>query len=166
VAATAVAIAAERAAESARTDRLFADPLASVFDDALLRAAGSGIGQVVLLACGLDARAFRLPWPEGTAVFELRYLSPEENDRLLAEHVPGPGTQPAAADGDGHVLDAGDAPWRSTLDAPLAWLSEHGWRARAIDAAALAAGLGRPLPPVLDSRAVGAGCAWRLAAER
>ena len=27
--------------------------------------------QVVLLASGLDARAYRLPWPAGTTVFEI-----------------------------------------------------------------------------------------------
>jgi methyltransferase (TIGR00027 family) len=30
-----------------------------------------GVKQVVLLAAGLDTRAFRLPWPSGTVVFEL-----------------------------------------------------------------------------------------------
>ena len=33
------------------------------FDDYLLAAASSGCRQVVLLAAGLDARAFRLRWP-------------------------------------------------------------------------------------------------------
>lgn len=41
------------------------------FDDFLLSGAGSGCRQVVLLAAGLDTRAYRLPWPEGTRVFEL-----------------------------------------------------------------------------------------------
>jgi methyltransferase (TIGR00027 family) len=41
------------------------------FDDYLLQAAEAGCRQVVLLAAGLDARAFRLSWPEGTRVFEL-----------------------------------------------------------------------------------------------
>jgi methyltransferase (TIGR00027 family) len=42
------------------------------FDDFLLRATGAGgIGQVVLVAAGLDARAFRLPWPPRTRLFEL-----------------------------------------------------------------------------------------------
>ena len=41
------------------------------FDDALLAATADGIGQVVLLAAGLDGRAFRLPWPAGTRVFEI-----------------------------------------------------------------------------------------------
>ncbi len=41
------------------------------FDDYLLRAAGAGCRQVVLLAAGLDARAFRLAWPRHTRLFEL-----------------------------------------------------------------------------------------------
>lgn len=42
------------------------------FDDYLLRATGeTARRQVVLLAAGLDSRAFRLDWPSGTRVFEL-----------------------------------------------------------------------------------------------
>jgi len=41
------------------------------FDDFLLGAAAAGLRQLVILAAGLDARAFRLPWPEGTVVFEV-----------------------------------------------------------------------------------------------
>ncbi len=35
------------------------------------RAAAAGIRQVVILASGLDARAYRLPWAAGTTVFEI-----------------------------------------------------------------------------------------------
>jgi methyltransferase (TIGR00027 family) len=41
------------------------------FDDYLLEAAGRGIAQVVIVAAGLDARAYRLAWPAGSRVFEL-----------------------------------------------------------------------------------------------
>ncbi|MFC9517285.1 class I SAM-dependent methyltransferase [Nocardiaceae bacterium NPDC056970] len=41
------------------------------FDDYLGAASGAGIGQVVLLAAGLDVRAYRLEWPDGTTVYEL-----------------------------------------------------------------------------------------------
>lgn len=42
------------------------------FDDFLLRACrDGGARQVVLLAAGMDARAFRLPWPPGTRLYEL-----------------------------------------------------------------------------------------------
>lgn len=41
-------------------------------DDALLVAVRErGIDQVVLLAAGMDTRAFRLPWPTGVVVYEL-----------------------------------------------------------------------------------------------
>ena len=41
------------------------------FDDYFRRAADAGARQVVILAAGLDSRAYRLPWPDGTTVFEL-----------------------------------------------------------------------------------------------
>jgi methyltransferase (TIGR00027 family) len=100
---TAVGVAALRAYESKRPDRLFEDPFAAAFfeagrsvlpdvgsggmqaglgalmypqivirtrffDDYLLDA---GRAQVVLLAAGLDTRAFRLAWPSGTRLFEV-----------------------------------------------------------------------------------------------
>jgi methyltransferase (TIGR00027 family) len=100
VAYTANWVAAARARESDRADALFHDPFAAAlagdegarwiavdddgqveayvalrtrfFDDELLRAARlRGIRQVVILAAGLDARAYRLPFPAGTHLFEL-----------------------------------------------------------------------------------------------
>jgi methyltransferase (TIGR00027 family) len=41
------------------------------FDEYFLNAAASGVRQVVILAAGLDARAWRLPWPDETTVYEL-----------------------------------------------------------------------------------------------
>ena len=41
------------------------------FDQLVTRAAGDGLRQVVLLAAGMDTRAFRLPLPGGTIVYEL-----------------------------------------------------------------------------------------------
>lgn len=41
------------------------------FDQLVTRAAGDGAGQVVLLAAGMDTRAFRLPLPAQTVVYEL-----------------------------------------------------------------------------------------------
>ncbi|WP_285031886.1 SAM-dependent methyltransferase [Mycolicibacterium sp. lyk4-40-TYG-92] len=101
VANTGLLVAAIRADESRRPDRLFTDPFADrlagetgrrllaealaeagdrptrqivvrtrFWDEALLRAAQSA-RQVVILAAGMDARAFRLPWPDGTTVYEL-----------------------------------------------------------------------------------------------
>jgi methyltransferase (TIGR00027 family) len=62
------------------------------FDSFFLDATNSGIQQAVILAAGLDARSWRLPWPDGTTVFELdqpRVLDFKAS--TLAEH----GAQPA-----------------------------------------------------------------------
>ncbi len=41
------------------------------YDHFFLDATQSGIHQAVILASGLDARAYRLPWPAGTVVYEV-----------------------------------------------------------------------------------------------
>ncbi|OBF15901.1 class I SAM-dependent methyltransferase [Mycobacterium kubicae] len=41
------------------------------FDEFFLDAARSGVQQAVILAAGLDARAYRLPWPNGSVVYEV-----------------------------------------------------------------------------------------------
>jgi methyltransferase (TIGR00027 family) len=41
------------------------------FDGFFLDATEAGVRQVVILAAGLDSRAWRLPWPDGTTVYEL-----------------------------------------------------------------------------------------------
>ncbi|OBC09158.1 SAM-dependent methyltransferase [Mycobacterium sp. 852013-50091_SCH5140682] len=41
------------------------------FDDFFADAGGAGIRQAVILASGLDARAYRLPWPDETVVYEI-----------------------------------------------------------------------------------------------
>jgi methyltransferase (TIGR00027 family) len=41
------------------------------FDDFFVQATDRGIRQAVILASGLDARAYRLPWPDGTTVYEI-----------------------------------------------------------------------------------------------
>jgi len=41
------------------------------FDDFFVNAGAVGIRQAVILAAGLDSRAYRLPWAAGTTVFEL-----------------------------------------------------------------------------------------------
>lgn len=63
------------------------------FDDYFRRAADAGVRQVVILAAGLDSRAYRLPWPTGTTIFELD--RPEVLDfkrEVLSAH----GAQPKA----------------------------------------------------------------------
>jgi methyltransferase (TIGR00027 family) len=47
------------------------------FDTCFVDAADAGIRQAVILAAGLDARSWRLPWPDGTTVYEL------DQDRVL-----------------------------------------------------------------------------------
>ena len=62
------------------------------FDQFFLDATGAGIRQAVILAAGLDARSWRLSWPDGTTVYELdqpRVL--EFKSSTLAEH----GAEPA-----------------------------------------------------------------------
>ena len=41
------------------------------FDEYFIAAGANGIDQVVILAAGLDARAWRLPWVSGSAVYEI-----------------------------------------------------------------------------------------------
>jgi methyltransferase (TIGR00027 family) len=63
------------------------------FDDYFRRAADAGVRQVVILAAGLDSRAYRLPWPDGTTIFEL------DRPRVLdfkREVLAGQGAQPNA----------------------------------------------------------------------
>ncbi|MBI3689888.1 MAG: SAM-dependent methyltransferase [Mycolicibacterium aromaticivorans] len=119
VAGTGLLVAAIRARESVRDDRLFCDPFADklageaghrildaavaasgerttlqivvrtrFWDDALLEAASS-CRQIVLVAAGMDARAYRLRWPAGATVFELDQPSVmTAKDALLGDDVP------------------------------------------------------------------------------
>lgn len=41
------------------------------FDQMFLDASTAGVRQAVILAAGLDSRGYRLPWPEGTVVYEV-----------------------------------------------------------------------------------------------
>jgi methyltransferase (TIGR00027 family) len=41
------------------------------FDTFFLEAAEAGVRQAVILASGLDTRAYRLPWPAGTVLYEI-----------------------------------------------------------------------------------------------
>jgi len=45
-------------------------------DDLLDEAAEAGVRQVVLLGAGMDSRAFRMDWPEGTRLFEIDTAEP------------------------------------------------------------------------------------------
>src|SRR5271156_5365943 len=64
------------------------------FDTFFRDATQSGIRQAVILAAGLDSRSWRLPWPDGTTVYEIdqpRVLDFKAS--TLAEH----GAEPACA---------------------------------------------------------------------
>lgn len=160
---TALGVAALRALESNRPDRLFGDPFAAAFfvagkamfpapervlpegepslgrlfagqvairtrfyDEFLLAAAKHGCAQVVLLAAGLDARPFRLDWPQGLRLFELDLPGVLEfKARVLA----GIAAQPRCA----RIVVPGDLreDWAGALRAagfdavvPTAWLIE------------------------------------------
>ena len=63
------------------------------FDDFFTAAAEDGIRQAVIVAAGLDSRAYRLEWPAGTTVFEVDLPKVLEfKARVLAEH----GAEPRA----------------------------------------------------------------------
>lgn len=169
VGATALAVAASRAVETAGPDPLIRDEFAAVlvssagpawarladaemgwldgdehgrrihrvgcdyqavrthyFDEFFGTATASGIRQVVILAAGLDSRAYRLEWPSGTAVYEIdqpRVL--EYKAEILSSH----GADPAAVrhavavdlrdDWPAALTNAGFDPQR-----PTAWLAE------------------------------------------
>ncbi|QNI05756.1 class I SAM-dependent methyltransferase [Mycobacterium kubicae] len=95
---------AELDEESAQGVRHFADAMAvrtRFFDDFFADATGAGIRQAVILAAGLDSRAYRLPWPAGTKVFEVDQPQVIEfKTRTLAElgAEPTADRHPVAAD--------------------------------------------------------------------
>ncbi|MGH3561043.1 MAG: class I SAM-dependent methyltransferase [Mycobacterium sp.] len=63
------------------------------FDEFFRSATNQGIRQAVILAAGLDSRAYRLDWPAGTTVFEVDQPKVLEfKARVLAAH----GAQPKA----------------------------------------------------------------------
>ncbi|MEV6335396.1 class I SAM-dependent methyltransferase [Nocardia vinacea] len=96
------------------------------FDEFFAAAWQQGTRQAVILASGLDARAYRLDWPAGTVVFEIdqpRVL--EFKDRVLAEHG-----AVATADRRALAVDLRDD-WPAALTAagfdpgrPAAWSAE------------------------------------------
>jgi methyltransferase (TIGR00027 family) len=69
-----VADVQDGAAGSAGAMSRMADNMAvrtKFFDEFFLDATNAGIKQVVILASGLDSRAYRLAWPAGTVVYEV-----------------------------------------------------------------------------------------------
>ncbi|HET9565182.1 MAG TPA: class I SAM-dependent methyltransferase [Mycobacterium sp.] len=96
------------------------------FDEHFAKAAEAGIRQIVILASGLDSRAYRLDWPAGTTVFEIDQPKVlEYKAATLAEH----GVKPAAQVREVAVDLRHD--WPNALrengfdaDRPTAWLAE------------------------------------------
>ena len=96
------------------------------FDTLFTDALAAGVRQAVILAAGLDARAYRLPWPDGTTVYELDQPEVIEfKSKTLADL----GAQPAA---DRHAIaidlrnDWPKALLESGFDPaqPTAWIAE------------------------------------------
>ncbi|WP_072690019.1 class I SAM-dependent methyltransferase [Rhodococcus marinonascens] len=96
------------------------------FDEFFLSAAASGVAQTVILAAGLDARAYRLDWPPSTTVFEVDQPKVLEfKAEVLAEH----GARPKA-DRRSVAVDLRED-WPAALEAagfdrnkPVAWSAE------------------------------------------
>lgn len=64
------------------------------FDEFFRAAADAGVRQIVILASGLDSRAYRLDWPAGTTVFEIDQPKVlEYKATVLAEHGVAPSAQ-------------------------------------------------------------------------
>lgn len=96
------------------------------FDGYFAAAGEAGIRQMVILAAGLDSRAYRLRWPDGTKVYEIDQPKVlEYKASILAAHGAAP-----AADRHAVPVDLRDD-WPAALIAagfepgrPTAWLAE------------------------------------------
>jgi methyltransferase (TIGR00027 family) len=96
------------------------------FDKLFTDAAASGVRQAVILAAGLDARVYRLDWPDGTTVYE---LDQPEVIEFKTKTLSGLGAQPMAKrhtiaidlrnDWPKALLDNGFDPTQ-----PTAWIAE------------------------------------------
>lgn len=96
------------------------------FDDFFLSAVQAGIRQAVILASGLDARAYRLPWPAGMTVFELDQPAVIEfKGRALADLGAAPAAQLHAIGIDlRHDWPAALRARGFDPQAPTAWIAE------------------------------------------
>ncbi|MUL82831.1 MULTISPECIES: class I SAM-dependent methyltransferase [unclassified Mycolicibacterium] len=96
------------------------------FDEYFTDAAKAGIRQIVILASGLDSRAYRLEWPAGTTVYEIDQPKVlEYKAETLAAH----GAQPSAQRAEVAIDLRQDWP-KALREAgfddgqPTAWLAE------------------------------------------
>ncbi len=96
------------------------------FDDFFAKAAAAGIRQIVILASGLDSRAYRLDWPAGTTVYEIDQPKVlEYKSATLSQH----GVEPSAQRREVPIdlrFDWPKALCDASFDAnvPTAWLAE------------------------------------------
>ncbi|MUL76234.1 SAM-dependent methyltransferase [Mycolicibacterium sp. CBMA 226] len=96
------------------------------FDTYFQNAAAAGVRQIVLLAAGLDSRAYRLDWPDGTVIYELDQPQVLEFKReVLAANGAAPNAERREI-----AVDLRDD-WRTALTAagfdparPSAWIAE------------------------------------------
>ena len=96
------------------------------FDDFFTAATAAGVRQIVILASGLDSRAYRLDWPAGTTVYEIDQPKVlEYKAATLADH----GVEPTALRREVAIDLRND--WPNALrqagfdaSAPTAWLAE------------------------------------------
>ena len=96
------------------------------FDEFFTNATAAGIGQAVILAAGLDARAYRLAWPPGSVVYEV------DQPKVVAfktETMAGLGAKPTAERRTGSIDLRED--WPAALrdsgfddTKPAAWSAE------------------------------------------
>ncbi|OBI87899.1 class I SAM-dependent methyltransferase [Mycobacterium asiaticum] len=96
------------------------------FDEYFANATTHGVRQAVILASGLDARAYRLPWPDGTVVYEIDQPQVIE---FKTTTLAGIGAEPTATRRPVAIDLRGD--WPAALQAagldatkPTAWLAE------------------------------------------
>lgn len=96
------------------------------FDDFFSDAAAAGVRQAVILASGLDTRAYRMTWPEGTTVFEIDQPEVIEfKTRVLADLGAAPSTERRTVAADLRddwpkaLRDSGFDPTQ-----PTAWIAE------------------------------------------
>ncbi|MEH3132162.1 MAG: class I SAM-dependent methyltransferase [Mycolicibacterium neoaurum] len=120
---------AEIAPDSAAQVRSNIDEMAvrtKFFDDYFMAAGESGVRQAVILAAGLDARAYRLPWPDGTTVYEVDQPAVIEfKTRTLADLGATPTAQRRTVPVD--LRDDWPAAMRAAgldPDQPTAWCAE------------------------------------------
>jgi methyltransferase (TIGR00027 family) len=96
------------------------------FDDFFRDATEAGVRQAVILAAGLDTRAYRLPWPSGTVVYEIDQPQVIEfKTRTLADLGAAPTADRVAVAVDlrddwvGALRDIG-----FSTERPTAWIAE------------------------------------------